>query len=613
MQVPQFAAIQPPSDEGHAPAAESAASRKADIPFQKVFSGSGSQSDTKGTPAPQDSSAPTAATPASADAPAVPQPRPQEGATADAPEPRPQKGATADGAAAKSDIPNRQSDGPGLAYDLAALFAGGKAALDDGEATPSGQDSPAEGETADVAAEDATMLPGMAAVMVQATATPAKTAPQTELGSAPAVINNPAVAVVERGTVPTAEPTAMLTGTGPDQTAQPQTDAAPTAAPSAQPQTATASATQPLPDTAKAMQFALAGTPAEAAPVAQTDALAQDPAPAAGLAQGADQPAAKPAPQAATQLAAQAQASASAQAATPVQGKDAPVAKGDAQPGSADPSVKPAEGQAAAVPVPAAAGMSSAQSAHNMQMHAAMAQQNATTAEKRDARAARHEDVDVTADISSAKGANAATAANSNAQTGLAASQDVAAVANRADLAPSNAASVGAMGEVSMRGLSGGQDPSSTQAQTGPAVARPDTPQNVAAQIAQVVHNSAQRSVELKLHPEELGRVSMTMSQDAAGGMTVALNVERADTLAMMRRHIDVLAQELRQMGYSSVDFSFQGGNTGQGGQNTRGGFGEAGFDTSAPMEGTDSLSQPLAPPTPIRGGLSGESIDIRL
>ncbi len=612
MQVPQFAAIQPPSDEGHAPAAASTASRKADIPFQKVFSGSGSHSDSKGAPAPQDSSAPPAATPASADAPAASQPRPKEGATADTPaaqQPRPQKGAKADAAPAQADTPNRQSDRPALAYDLAALFAGGKAAPDDGETTSAGQDSPADGETADAAAEEITLLPGMAAMMVQAPTTATKAELQTELG------NDPTLAVAERGTTPTADPTAILTGTEPEQTAQPQAAAAPAA--------------QAQPDAAKTMQFALAGAPAEAAPEGSADAPVQELAPTAGPAQDAEQQAAKPVTQAASQLAAQtqpavpaqpaapaqsaapAQAAIPAQPAVPAQGGAAANPKGEVQPGSADPSVPPVEGKAAAMPAAAAAGMSTAQAAHNMQMHAAMAQQNATAAEKRDARAERREGPDTSADANSVKGANAAMTANSQVQAGLTAPQEVATVANRADLAPSNAATVGALGEASMRSVTGGQDPSSTQ--TGPAVARPDTPHNVAAQIAQVVQNSARRSVELRLHPEELGRVSMTMSQDATGGMTVALQVERADTLAMMRRHIDVLAQELRQMGYSSVDFSFQGGNTGQGGQNMRGSFGETGFGTSAPMESLDSPSQPLAPPTPIRGGLSGESIDIRL
>lgn len=64
--------------------------------------------------------------------------------------------------------------------------------------------------------------------------------------------------------------------------------------------------------------------------------------------------------------------------------------------------------------------------------------------------------------------------------------------------------------------------------------------------------------VELTLDPEELGRVRMTLSGTDMS-MTVTLVTERAETSDLMRRHIEVLAQEFRQLGYRDVSFNFAG------------------------------------------------------
>jgi hypothetical protein len=86
----------------------------------------------------------------------------------------------------------------------------------------------------------------------------------------------------------------------------------------------------------------------------------------------------------------------------------------------------------------------------------------------------------------------------------------------------------------------------------------------VAVQIANVLTRANERAVELRLHPEELGRVSLTLSGEGAS-MTVAVSVERAETLDLMRRHIETLGDELRRMGYGSVTFTFADGQGGTG------------------------------------------------
>ena len=58
------------------------------------------------------------------------------------------------------------------------------------------------------------------------------------------------------------------------------------------------------------------------------------------------------------------------------------------------------------------------------------------------------------------------------------------------------------------------------------------------------------------MSPEELGRVRLTLSTTEAG-LTLSVLAERPETLDMMRRHIEQLAQEFRDLGFGDVSFSF--------------------------------------------------------
>ncbi|QPZ92821.1 flagellar hook-length control protein FliK [Thioclava electrotropha] len=64
------------------------------------------------------------------------------------------------------------------------------------------------------------------------------------------------------------------------------------------------------------------------------------------------------------------------------------------------------------------------------------------------------------------------------------------------------------------------------------------------------------RPVEIALSPEELGHVRMTLHA-SQNGMTVAIQADRAETLDLMRRHIDTLAREMHDMGYGALNFQF--------------------------------------------------------
>jgi hypothetical protein len=82
-------------------------------------------------------------------------------------------------------------------------------------------------------------------------------------------------------------------------------------------------------------------------------------------------------------------------------------------------------------------------------------------------------------------------------------------------------------------------------------------PRAVAAQLAEAfVATRPDGTVEVGLRPEELGRVRMILTPDG-GGMTVTLAAERPETLDLMRRTIDTLASDLRDLGYTGLTFRF--------------------------------------------------------
>lgn len=63
-------------------------------------------------------------------------------------------------------------------------------------------------------------------------------------------------------------------------------------------------------------------------------------------------------------------------------------------------------------------------------------------------------------------------------------------------------------------------------------------------------------TIELRLSPEELGRVRISMSHHEQG-MSVVLNVEREDTLHLLRRHASELAAALREAGLGEATIEF--------------------------------------------------------
>jgi hypothetical protein len=81
--------------------------------------------------------------------------------------------------------------------------------------------------------------------------------------------------------------------------------------------------------------------------------------------------------------------------------------------------------------------------------------------------------------------------------------------------------------------------------------------------VSDLLARRADGPVELTLSPEELGRVRLSLAPDG-DGLTVIVQVERADTLDLLRRNADLLMAEIRAQGFSGASLSFAGWAGGQ-------------------------------------------------
>lgn len=82
------------------------------------------------------------------------------------------------------------------------------------------------------------------------------------------------------------------------------------------------------------------------------------------------------------------------------------------------------------------------------------------------------------------------------------------------------------------------------------------TPPPVALQLIEAFVRSEGGRTEIALNPEELGRVRFAMVATDAG-MTLAITTERPETADLIRRNLEDLAREFRQMGFENLTFSF--------------------------------------------------------
>ncbi|GHF36943.1 hypothetical protein GCM10017056_06040 [Seohaeicola zhoushanensis] len=90
-----------------------------------------------------------------------------------------------------------------------------------------------------------------------------------------------------------------------------------------------------------------------------------------------------------------------------------------------------------------------------------------------------------------------------------------------------------------------------------------------AAQTVAALLRQPDGQIELAVDPEELGPVRMTL-RATEGAISVVISGDRAETLDLMRRHIDGLAQEFRRQGFDSIGFEFRQSGSGDRGATPR-------------------------------------------
>lgn len=145
--------------------------------------------------------------------------------------------------------------------------------------------------------------------------------------------------------------------------------------------------------------------------------------------------------------------------------------------------------------------------------------------------------------------------------------------------------------------------------QDGPqGAAANDIGRQAAQSVAHAIRHMEGGSVEIALSPEELGHVRLLLRDYTTATPTVTLHADRAETLDLMRRHIDILAQDLRDMGYSDVSFSF-GGQAHDGGATSR----QHPFRADA-IDAPD-IPQGKTPPAPIHQShpIPDGALDLRI
>ncbi|MFY1712694.1 flagellar hook-length control protein FliK [Tritonibacter mobilis] len=145
---------------------------------------------------------------------------------------------------------------------------------------------------------------------------------------------------------------------------------------------------------------------------------------------------------------------------------------------------------------------------------------------------------------------------------------------------------------------------------SGASSFRAETPRHVAQQLAEAVATGGKRNVDVTLNPRELGHVNMrVMTTDV--GVTVTINAERPETEDLMRRHIQDLAREFKEMGFS--DISFQFGSDAQAGQ-SEDGDGNGGADGSGLQGEGDAVEETQSGlPLSQQLNIAADRLDIRI
>ena len=127
--------------------------------------------------------------------------------------------------------------------------------------------------------------------------------------------------------------------------------------------------------------------------------------------------------------------------------------------------------------------------------------------------------------------------------------------------------------------------------------------QSIARQVADAAPRAAEAAIEITLHPEELGRLKLTLT-GSEGAQLLQVVAERPETLDLVRRHIDLLMREFGAQGFGGLNVSL-GSNR------------DAPARFSAPRQDTQGAEQHLSTqaetPATQSPGLLRDGLDLRL
>lgn len=158
-----------------------------------------------------------------------------------------------------------------------------------------------------------------------------------------------------------------------------------------------------------------------------------------------------------------------------------------------------------------------------------------------------------------------------------------------------------------------GRLPQTAQMRLDALAARPEIPRHIAEQLASVAQRISDRKpIEIALNPEELGRVRMTLNT-AENGMVVTVLAERGETLDLMRRHIDQLAEQFREIGYDDVSFSFGAQSGSADGENAQDGNFNDDAAPDRPLAQPDATTDTAQTATAQINLTPTEGLDLRL
>jgi hypothetical protein len=131
------------------------------------------------------------------------------------------------------------------------------------------------------------------------------------------------------------------------------------------------------------------------------------------------------------------------------------------------------------------------------------------------------------------------------------------------------------------------------------------TARAIAAQLQDAAPKVPGKSIEIALNPQELGsvRMAMQMSENTIG---ISIVAERPETLDLLRRHIDQLAAEFRELGYDQIDLNMADGR--MPGQNHNSSNGDS-AEMTGPAPGNDDEAPRQERPSKVSMG----GVDMRV